>query len=326
MLNSGLVVPCGKCLLCRSARRQDWSVRVQLHAASYDKMPLFVTLTYDNEHLVYGADDKPTLVRSDLSKFIKAYRDRYNLYNTDWSYFGCGEMGDKFGRPHYHLLIFGDDALYDLFEKSFDLASARLEVVWKKGLVHVCLANWSGVHYVTKYVLKDHENEVDPSEVQRPFTICSQGIGLKWLDSLEACRLRYRILQLQKNVDKLNNELSHLVYLTDDPKADQIRLAGVYHDYAPYFPDFNIHLPSGETAYLPRELRRRLVGSFEYFKDNPLWLWQHLCMMLRSLEYYNQFGEYDLTSSSPMSDQMAKAYDKKIRQRLIINHHKKLNK
>ena len=64
---------------------------------------VFVTLTYDDEHLPENA----SLVVSDLQKYIKRVRKECDKIGKRIRYFACGEYGDRYGRPHYHAIIFG---------------------------------------------------------------------------------------------------------------------------------------------------------------------------------------------------------------------------
>ena len=133
MLKSGISVPCGKCEVCRSDARNEWSIRLALHLQNCDRMPMFITLTYRDEDVpfVYSTpnneffwnrgypthkDAMPSLYREDVSKFLKAYKRKYKLDNETFQYFGCGEYGENYRRPHYHLLFFGDFQLYIPFE------------------------------------------------------------------------------------------------------------------------------------------------------------------------------------------------------------------
>lgn len=324
-LNNGTVVPCGHCELCLSHRRSEWSVRVQIHADSYERMPLFVTLTYDNEHLTYGDDGEPTLVRSDFSLFIKRYKDRYKLYNSDWSFFGCGEYGDRFQRPHGHLIIFGDHELENLYDRNSDLAVKHISDVWQKGRVHICVAAWSGIHYVTKYVLKENPDDWDKSVKVPPFTFASQGIGLHWLKSPQAMRLKKQLERMTVWREHVNESLAHRDFDTKNITSWYRSISDALEDAKPFFPDFRVLLPSGKYAFLPREIRRRLLGSFEHFKDNPLWLYNHLNTLRDSLAYYRDHSDFDKVSELPFSLQTSLHRVDKIRQRLIINHYNKLH-
>ena len=100
----GLLVPCGKCLACRIARRQEWSMRVIHELAGY-KDAVFLTLTYSDDHL----PDNGSLVVADLQKFFKRLRKQYAKRNNGIKlrYYACGEYGDRHGRPHYHAIVCG---------------------------------------------------------------------------------------------------------------------------------------------------------------------------------------------------------------------------
>ena len=47
----GLVVPCGKCLSCRIAKRREWTMRLW-HELPYHQSSIFLTLTYDDDNLL----------------------------------------------------------------------------------------------------------------------------------------------------------------------------------------------------------------------------------------------------------------------------------
>ena len=100
VLNSGYVVPCGKCEICKSNLRNEWSVRVQLHCKYVDKMPLMIGLDYAPDWLPKDGNNTPKLLRDDVSAFLKAYKRKYKLSNDKFVYFGCGEYGGLRGRPH----------------------------------------------------------------------------------------------------------------------------------------------------------------------------------------------------------------------------------
>lgn len=86
---------CGQCMPCRVNKRREWTARIVLesccHAASS-----FVTLTYNED--CYPGELWP----SDLSMFLKRVRNRRPV-----RFFGVGEYGDKHGRAHYHVMLFG---------------------------------------------------------------------------------------------------------------------------------------------------------------------------------------------------------------------------
>lgn len=176
-----LRLPCGGCLGCRRARAKEWTLRCtleqQLHTES-----LFTTLTYDNEHL------PPTLDKLHLSTFVRRVRRRSPARTI--RYFGCGEYGEKNGRPHYHAILFG----LGLRDRG------TIQDAWDYGHAHAVTCGTAAIAYVAGYNSKKigwkrglHEERVDPhtGEVytwQPPFLEMSRrpGIGAharQWTNS-----------------------------------------------------------------------------------------------------------------------------------------------
>ena len=306
-LKSGLTVGCGKCLLCLSKRRDEWSHRLQLHSYGYDRMPLFVGLTYDDASLNWGGN-RPSLYRRDPQLFIKKLKENFNLYNTNFSYFGCGEYGDKYDRPHYHFLFFGFDELQDHFERDFIGSHEVLRKVWSFGNVDIGVAQWSGVHYVTKYVLKyDEENYED---VQKPFIIASHGLGLPWLETPDAKYLKRRLLDAFR---------SHpLPSLRDIDVTDIHAVNDVYQDLRRYYPKLVAHTPQGFEVPLPRYLRDKMIGHFEVWSDNPFWMVNELRSQIDMLKY-RDWLEYDKESAITYRDQVLDQKIRRIKQRVYLN-------
>ena len=95
-------VPCGRCILCREKKASEWSFRALCENQSSSSEPLFVTLTYNNEH-------KPScgVCKEDVQNFMKRLRrnlDKLKIEH-DIRYFACGEYGKNTHRPHYHLIL-----------------------------------------------------------------------------------------------------------------------------------------------------------------------------------------------------------------------------
>lgn len=102
--NSRLVgFPCGKCPVCLQKRANEWSLRISLESRMYEDIA-FVTLTYSNETLY---SDK--LIPSHLSSFMKRLRTYVmrSGFLGKLRFYGVGEYGDRRGRPHFHVVIFG---------------------------------------------------------------------------------------------------------------------------------------------------------------------------------------------------------------------------
>lgn len=278
-LKSGLVVGCGKCPLCRARLRNDWSIRLQIHAKYHDTMPLMIGLSYDNDNLIYG-NDGAVVYRPDVSAFIKAYKRKYHLTNDRFTYAGCCEYGDTFCRPHAHLLFFGDSALYDLWWKDSRSAERVLEDIWKKGHVWIGLADWSGIHYVCKYILKSGDNE---GKEVAPFIIASKGLGSSFFDSEDfAC--------MQKKLLRLYTWKYEIYAACPDFGCDLDSVNKAIDFLLPYVPDFRVILDNGKSVFLPRFFRKKLLGTFQHFKDSPLWLFQSLQNLKNALEFQAEFG------------------------------------
>lgn len=338
LLKSGIAVPCGQCDICKSNRRNEWSIRLAIHLNNCDRMPMFITLTYDNDHLPFICMDwktckhehftkldfdecpemeqywnrlTPTLVRSDISKFIKAYKRKYKLDNDVFQYFGCGEYGDSIGkhRPHYHLLFFGDNGLYNDFFNDVAIAEDRIKSVWKHGFVHVGVAGYDGIHYVTKYCLKDGLDELHPLAV-RPFTIASNGIGNNLINSDYGKKLKSKLDYVTKHKDEIFSKCPDFDFY------DRSSLVRAIDYFEGVLPSFRIILDDGRRVFIPRAIRKKLIGSFEYFKDSPFWILNYLRMLLDSYDYYRDFGDYDQSHETNRSFQSLLSRVEKIRKRL----------
>lgn len=171
----GGTYPCGKCLSCRIAKSREWSARL-IHELGDWQEAVFVTLTYDDEHL----PPNHSLVKKDLQKFFKRLR-RY--YQKPIRYFACGEYGEKTNRPHYHAIIYG----IGYKDRQVIKDSWRL-CQWnnfqdKKAFGTV---TYDSCRYVSDYIFKKYD-KVKAEEVylskglEIPFKICSQKLGLSFV-------------------------------------------------------------------------------------------------------------------------------------------------
>ena len=163
-----ILVPCGHCIACRIARSREWAVRLLQESEFWDDF-CFVTLTYDDDHLV-----SPSLVPRDLTLFFKKLRR--DLGDRKIKYFACGEYGDRFGRPHFHAIIFG---LGTLDRK-------LIQENWNKGYVKVGTLTYQSCRYVAGYVQKKLYGKAskyyEDNGLLPPFSRCSKGIGEEYVD------------------------------------------------------------------------------------------------------------------------------------------------
>lgn len=135
----GFTVPCGSCIPCQINRARFWAVRCHFESLDHANN-LFITLTYDDDHL--PSDRK--LCTRDVQLFFKRYRKA--LGKSKIRYFGCGEYGPANARPHYHFLIFGGDFTHENIIKNS----------WQNGFVQVQMLGGGLNHilYCCKYNLK----------------------------------------------------------------------------------------------------------------------------------------------------------------------------
>lgn len=188
-----LSLPCNKCLGCKFKRSQDWALRC-VHEAQMHNGNSFITLTYNKKNL----PDYDSLCKRDLQLFLKRFRK--NLGSV--RYFGCGEYGEQFGRPHYHLLLFGhqfDDLKHLKTTKSGqDIhRSKSLEDLWPHGWSSVGDLTFNSAAYVARYTLgqengtnkEAHYNPIDPATGEIKSRLpeyntmsLKPGIAQKWFD------------------------------------------------------------------------------------------------------------------------------------------------
>lgn len=129
-------MPCGGCLGCRMDRARSWAIRCGLELQNHSKS-CWVTLTYSDENLpAYRS-----IRRNHLSGYIKRLRARLSPEKV--RFFGCGEYGERGGRPHYHAILFGVEG-----------AEASIRKAWSAGHVGVHALTPAAVKYVAGYCAK----------------------------------------------------------------------------------------------------------------------------------------------------------------------------
>lgn len=193
---------CGYCSGCRLKNSGEWAMRI-VHEAQLHQHNSFVTLTYATEHM----PDDWSLHYSHVQDFNKALksavRRRLGSAAANAIRFYCaGEYGDKFGRPHWHLIYFGlevhDKRPVDKNVRGDIIyASDFLSKIWKRGFVSVGSVTYESAFYCARYTMKkiygdmanDHYEFVVPSTGEiiwrnPEFSKMSlkPGIGKAWFD------------------------------------------------------------------------------------------------------------------------------------------------
>jgi len=175
-----------------------------MHESQSHAENCFLTLTYDDSHLPGAASDdfrQPGLDPDDLTKFFKRLRKRLNLGPEKLRYFACGEYGERFARPHYHVCLFGFGFYSDrlIFKRGNSgctiYTSKLLSSIWTDGFASVGELSFESAAYVARYVCKkitgkgaeDHYRKTDLLTGERYFVepefarmSLKPGLGATW--------------------------------------------------------------------------------------------------------------------------------------------------
>lgn len=245
-----LEVPCGKCMICMSNKKQDWIVRLK-HELSQSLGASFVTLTYDDLHLPFKdikgnyhrLIDEPlineeahqTVYRQDIQLFMKRLNKHMNKYGICGNkvsprVFGCAEYGGKLKRPHYHLILFNVPhrpvGSYDPYK--------LIGEKWQMGLVDIGNVSGSAINYVASYIdLKDYK-PMPLSDPQFPIMSRRPGIGNKFLSSEERQRYYDFICLLENRTTVSHDGIKQPLprYYKDKLYSQEQKLEKQMNDYA----------------------------------------------------------------------------------------------
>lgn len=163
-----LRLPCSTCIGCRTARAKEWAMRCWLERLDHVHA-LFLTLTYNDNYL------PPTLVKDHVSSYLKRVRAYYPRERV--RFFASGEYGEKFERPHYHVLLFGLPECKAVHKS------------WRAGFVQVDEVTPKSAAYVAGYCSKKIGWKLDVTERidyetgevyewQPPFVLMSRRPGI----------------------------------------------------------------------------------------------------------------------------------------------------
>lgn len=190
-----VLIPCGKCLGCRVRKARDWAVRCYLESKLHERN-CFLTLTYDDDHL--PVDN--SVHKRDLQLFLKRLRKELSYYGDTIRYFACGEYGARLHRPHYHILVFGCDFVYDERLRAYNAPVTRsffrqvhsgsyytspiVTRSWDKGFHLIADLTPASCSYVARYVTKKLRSKAEYGEKEPEFTLMSRrpGIAHDWYE------------------------------------------------------------------------------------------------------------------------------------------------
>lgn len=168
-----LLLPCGTCVGCQISRARSWAIRCELELRQHTRAS-FITLTYRDSELPLFR----TLVKEDLGDFGRSLRKKCKRAGVQLRWFGCGEYGERRGRPHYHALLFGTEDVEAVMRS------------WRKGFATVSHVTPGRIAYAAGYcakkvgLLDPPRLEVDRAtgevldEYQPPFITMSRRPGL----------------------------------------------------------------------------------------------------------------------------------------------------
>ena len=162
----GMQVPCGRCIACRVSRTREWAVRLT-HELEECPNASFVTLTYRD------LPANASISKREVQLFFK--RLRKSLPDKKLRYYACGEYGGRFGRPHYHAIVYG--LLPDQETR------ALLKKTWGLGMVHVGSVTYDSCRYVAQYIQKKivgRDAAAEYGDREAPFALMSKKIGQKY--------------------------------------------------------------------------------------------------------------------------------------------------
>lgn len=187
-LGDFVLLPCGQCMECRIKKAREWSIRL-LHEKQLHEKSCFLTLTYNDENL---PKDKGLHV-DHVQKFLKDYRHELDRKQGGKKirFFCAGEYGSKSFRPHYHLIIFGDDftkdrLLYGVSHGHKYYISDTLKRLWPYGYHIIGSVTNDSVMYVARYVTKKITGSISAfyyDGIKPEFSTMSRrpGIAHDWL-------------------------------------------------------------------------------------------------------------------------------------------------
>lgn len=200
---SAILIPCGRCIGCRIDYSRYWADRMMLELET-NKKAIFVTLTYDEDHVPYVFDDEDncyamTLRKRDCQLWLKRLRRKFK--DVRIRFYLAGEYGTRTSRPHYHCILFGigledfpnkkacgKNDLNNLYYRDDDFTA-----IWSNGYVLFSEVSWRTCAYVARYVTKKigtwFDFDFDSAGIQKEFCTMSRrpGIGAEYLSMHPDC-------------------------------------------------------------------------------------------------------------------------------------------
>lgn len=147
-------LPCRRCEKCLRFRALRWRDRMGLEMLRA-KRTWFGTITFAPEHLAgiifesMGSKhaDRERAIDDAAYRHLQRYFKRLRKGGNRFRYFACFELGEKTGRPHYHVLIH-ELGPRPIFQKTLDEQ-------WRSFTMFSLVRNSrASANYVSKYLTK----------------------------------------------------------------------------------------------------------------------------------------------------------------------------
>lgn len=198
---SSFLVGCGKCPECLKDRQNSWKLRLIQEASQWCHV-YFFTLTYNETNVPRNDLGNTTASVKDVQDWIKRFRTNFKRsygvdaefkyficaeYGPEGTYFYRGQMRKSTMRPHYHGMLFTDyteDIVAPMFRDwESSCGYYQLDEICKSGKMRE--ERSSVANYCSKYCCKgefaSRRKEIERGEIERAFTICSNGIGASYI-------------------------------------------------------------------------------------------------------------------------------------------------
>lgn len=183
--------PCRKCLACRLNGAREKAIR-SIHEAFMHENNIFLTLTYDNDHVGDGKlhyehfqSFMDKLRKYTYRKLPKSAQDRARI-----SYIVTGEYGETFKRPHWHAILFNyapDDATKHYITERGEqvFTSELLSKLWSKGNIEYGSVSLESAGYVARYAAKKLVHGKDQDHDYHPVhkTSSKRAIGKSFIET-----------------------------------------------------------------------------------------------------------------------------------------------
>lgn len=172
--------------------------------ATQHKSSVFVTLTYDDEHLPRDGSVRPR----EMQLFLKRLRKE----TAKLRFFGVGEYGENTLRPHYHFILFNYPICWrgrtDQRKTFCCEACETIKKAWGKGAIEVTECNAASAAYTAGYVTDKINAAPLPKALHPVFTRMSlrPGLGADVMDDLASTLLEHN---LEKEIEDVPTHLQH---------------------------------------------------------------------------------------------------------------------